>query len=174
MEKEKTIAPDLEKKKAPFSRLKVLCISSILLVLFVSLITPAVFGSNRAGDLAKATHNLKQLSLSLFEYEQIHGKYPKKIQALVSPEVINQETLDKHFGRSNKMTGLWWYNSGISELVTSAPPETPLLITPSIDDKCAVLRVDGSAKQMFYERALEIITDEDSTWRPVMGTEGKD
>ena len=154
-----------EVKKSQRSWLKTLCIIAIPSCIILLLITPACFGS--LNEIGRATFNLKQTSLYLLKYEAENGQYPKRLEDLVSSEVMYQQSFDDYFARRPKMSGVWWYNEGIAEKGSSAPPETPHMISPSIKGKRVILQVDLSVKEMTDEEAMKAIAEAGSTWKPL-------
>jgi len=85
--------------KKGFTLVELLVVIAIIAIL-AGLATPAIFNALKAGELTKTTHNMKQLSVALLQYEQQFGHYPIAEDATEFPDAftdgVNSSTGDSN------------------------------------------------------------------------------
>ncbi|RYD64448.1 MAG: DUF1559 domain-containing protein [Verrucomicrobiaceae bacterium] len=111
----------------------------------------------QAADRTEAINHMKQLNLALIDFDSDYGSFPSDETAkddpafagLTGPRVLEQleaagcvEDLDRLLAVRGDSDAKWYYIPGVS---TSGDPARPVLITPAVDGKVSVLRIDGSA-----------------------------
>jgi type II secretory pathway pseudopilin PulG len=128
------------------------------IAILAGLAAPVILKQRQAADRTEAINNMKQLNLALIDFDSDYGSFPSDETAkddpafagLTGPRVLKQleaagcvKDLDRLLAVRGAPDAKWYYFPGVS---TSGDPARPVLITPAVGDKVAVLRIDGSTK----------------------------
>ena len=126
--------------------------------LLSGLMLPVIMKNKMAAERTESIGNVRQIGLALFEFESAYGTFPsdelaaeeEKFAGLTGSRVLDQleaaglrTDKDRLLAVGSLWEGDWLYFPGLS---TSGDPNTPVLISPEIDGKRLVLRVDSSAR----------------------------
>lgn len=135
-----------------------LTILIIPIAALAGLAMPVIMKQKKAAERTECISNLRQIGLALFEFEEEYGTFPsdelaaeeEKFSELKKARVLDQleaaglgRDIDRLLAVGSLWEGDWLYFPGLS---TSSPPDAPVLISPEIDGKRLVLRVDSSAR----------------------------
>ena len=126
--------------------------------LLSGLMLPVIMKNKMAAERTECISNLRQIGLALYEFEEEYGTFPSDVIAaeeeafagLTGARVLDQLEasgdsvgIDRLLAVGSLWEGEWLYFPGLS---TSSPPDAPVLISPEIDGKRLVLRVDSSSR----------------------------
>jgi hypothetical protein len=127
------------------------------IAILAGLALPTIMKSKMQAERAESTSNVRQIGLALYAFDEEYGTFPSDKLAteeavfaeLTGTRVLDQleaegllPDVDRMFAVGKMWKGDWLYFQG---LTSSNPPESPVLISPVIDGKRIVLRVDASA-----------------------------
>lgn len=107
---------------------------------FAGLTAPMIIRQRQKAEQAECMNNVRQIGLALGEYQSDHGNFPPDLRQLETEGIT--DNLDRLLGLRASYKGEWLY-------FPKAKPEddsAPLLISPPIDKKSVVLRVDQSVR----------------------------
>jgi hypothetical protein len=130
----------------------------IPIAVLAGLAAPVILKQRHAADRTEVINNARQLNIAMIDFDSDYGSFPSdKLVAeepafagLTGPRVLEQlevadcvKGLDRLLAVRGEANAKWYYFPGMS---TSGDPGRPVLVTPAIGDKIAVLRIDGSVK----------------------------
>lgn len=134
-----------------------LTILIIPIAALAGLAMPVIMKQKKAAERTECLSNVRQIGLALYEFEEEYGTLPsdelaaeeEKFAGLTGGRVLDQLEVagfasdnDRFLAVGTLWKGDWLYFPGLS---TSSDPNAPVLISPEIDGKRIVLRVDSSA-----------------------------
>lgn len=117
---------------------------------------PVVMKNKMAAERTESLGNGRQIVRALSEFEDKFGTFPSddlaaeegKFEGLTGPRVLDQleaanllPDVDRMLAVGKLWKGDWLYFPGAS---TDSRPDAPLLVSPEIDGKRTIIRVDGS------------------------------
>lgn len=111
-----------------------------VIAMIAGLTAPLVLRQRHKADLAECVSNVRQIGLALMEYENEYGAVPPDLKQLETSGVTTN--IDQLLSMKARNDGEWLY-------FPKADPKNPksaLLISPPIDKKSVVLRVDLSVR----------------------------
>lgn len=126
------------------------------IAILAGLAMPVIMKNKMAAERAECLSNVRQIGLVLHAFDEEYGTFPTdKLAAeeavfagLTGTRVLDQleaegllPDVDRMLAVGKMWKGDWLYFQG---LTSSSPPESPVLISPEIDGKRIVLRVDAS------------------------------
>ena len=126
------------------------------IAILAGLAMPVIMKNKMAAERAECLSNVRQIGLVLHAFDEEYGTFPTdKLAAeeavfagLTGSRVLDQleaegllPDVDRMLAVGKMWKGDWLYFQG---LTSSSPPESPVLISPEIDGKRIVLRVDAS------------------------------
>lgn len=133
-----------------------LSISILGIAVLAGLATPVIMKSKIQAERVESMSNVGQIGEALFRFEEEYGEFPSgelaaeeaKFAGLTGVRVLDQleaadllPDVDRMLAVGKLCKGDWLY---FPEVSTSSDPNTPVLISPEIDGKWMMLRVDGS------------------------------
>ena len=106
----------------------------------------------------KATHNAKQLHLALFHYEDKFGRFPDRLEDLVTSGILEPAGWNHYLcpAPGNPDGDPWLYlGAGKS---SADDPGSPLLVSPApYGEDHVILRIDGAAKTLSSEELAPLL-----------------
>ncbi len=133
-----------------------LSISILGIAVLAGLATPVIMKSKIQAERVESMSNVGQIGEALFRFEEEYGTFPSdelaaeeaKFAGLTGVRVLDQleaadllPDVDRMLAVGKLCKGDWLYFPGMS---TGSHPNAPVLISPEIDGKWMILRVDGS------------------------------
>jgi len=127
------------------------------IAILAGLALPVIMKNKMMAERAETLSNVRQIGLALHAFDEEYGTFPADKLAveeavfagLTGTRVLDQleaegllPDVDRMLAVGKMGKGDWLYFQG---LTSSNPPESPVLISPVIDGKRIVLRVDASA-----------------------------
>lgn len=128
----------------------------IPVAVLAGLALPVILKSKMQAERAECMSNVRQIGLALYGFDEEHGVFPSdeiateqdEFKGLTGARVLDQlevsdaaVDVDRLLAVGKQWKGDWLYFTGLS---SEAPAEAPVLISPEIDGKRIVLRVDSS------------------------------
>jgi type II secretory pathway pseudopilin PulG len=111
-----------------------------LIAALAGLTAPLVIRQRDKADLAEVISNTRAIGSALTQYHQDHDRFPPDLKALETEGIL--PSVEQMLRVSRRHPGNWTY-------CPDADPENgsaPLLVSPLIRDRHAVLTVDGAAR----------------------------
>lgn len=127
------------------------------IAILAGLALPTIMKSKMQAERAESTSNVRQIGLALYAFDEEYGTFPAdKLAAekagfagLTGPRVLDQleaqglvPDVDRMLAVGKLWKGDWLY---VPDLSSNSPSESPVLVSPAIEGKRIVLRVDTSA-----------------------------
>lgn len=142
------------------------------------LAAPMILRQKKEADRAMTINNMKLLGLALLEFDQEYGSFPSDATAakvarstgqsgpMTGPDVLRQL---EAFGPNGSVTewltvtrlaeGDWLYHAGLD---THSAPSSVLLVSPVLEDKVIVLRVDNSVHTIPRQQVEVLVSADES------------
>lgn len=125
----------------------------------------AACGPKDESLLTSGTHNMKQLYLYLWDYDQAYGKFPETLNDLVTKKIISQDDLDVYqFMLSSDPNSKLVYIPGYGTDAVNI--YTIIMYTPyELLGKRACLQIDGAVKQLEEQEFLARIAKQKASYK---------
>jgi hypothetical protein len=126
------------------------------IAILAGLALPVIMKNKMIAERVECISNVRQIGLALFEFEREYGTFPsddlatdeEEFAGLTGVRLLDQleaagmvTEIDRLLAVGTRWNGDWLYSPGGT---TSASGDPPVLISPEIDGKRIVLRVDRS------------------------------